>query len=137
MNICHFSGNLGRDPELRYTPGGKAVCELNVAANERWTNRDGERQERTEWMRVTVWGATAEACEKYLSTGSKVLVTGRLQTDEYDDKDGIRRWSTKIIAQQVEFLDSRGDREGGSPRSESSRSSAPAPSVDPNDLPFE
>lgn len=137
-------GNLGRDPDLRYTPGGAAVCEFSMACTERWTNRDGERQERTEWVRVTAWNRTAEACNEYLAKGSKVYVEGKLQTDEYE-KDGIRRWSTKIQASQVLFLDSRSDREGGRSggggggyaRSEPRAEAAAPAGVDPNDLPFE
>lgn len=112
VNRVILVGNLGADPELRTVGGDRAVCNLSVATNETFKGKDGARQERTEWHRVSVWGVTAENCAKFLSKGSKVYVEGRLQTRSYD-KDGEKRYSTDIVAERVVFLDSK--REGDRP----------------------
>jgi len=111
VNKVILIGNLGRDPELRYTQGGQAVANFTLATTERFSGRDGgERQERTEWHRVTAWGRTAELCAQYLSKGRSVYVEGRLQTREWEDKEGQKRRTTEIVALSVQFL---GGREGG------------------------
>ena len=104
VNKVILVGNLGRDPELRFTQGGTAVCQLNLATTRSYNNRNNERVEDTEWHRVVVWGKQAEHCEKYLSKGRQVYVEGRLQTRSYDDKDGVKRWSTEVVADTVQFL---------------------------------
>lgn len=98
--IC---GNLGADPELRYTNSGTAVCNLSVAVNEKWSDKQGQKQERTTWYKVTVWGAQAENCEKYLTKGRQVLVEGRIKTDSYE-KDGVTHYTWELVAQNVTFL---------------------------------
>jgi single-strand DNA-binding protein len=111
VNKVILIGNLGRDPELRYTQGGQAVANFTLATTERFAGRDGgERQERTEWHRVTAWGRTAELCAQYLSKGRSVYVEGRLQTREWEDKEGQKRRTTEVVALSVQFL---GGREGG------------------------
>jgi len=105
LNKVMLIGRLGADPELKQTQGGQAVANLRVATTETWTDRDGQRQERTEWHRVTVWGKPAEACGKYLSKGRLVYVEGYLQTREYTDKDGAARKATDVVAREVLFLD--------------------------------
>jgi single-strand DNA-binding protein len=112
VNKVIIIGNLGADPELRYTQGGQAVSNFRVATNEKWTDKEGKPQERTEWHRVVVWGRQAENCEKYLSKGRQVYVEGRLQTREWDDKDGNKRYTTEVVAQTVQFL-SGGTGSGG------------------------
>jgi single-strand DNA-binding protein len=103
-------GNLGKDPETRYLPSGAAVCNFSIAVSESWKDKQtGEQKERTEWMNIEVWGNTAEACQKYLTKGSQCYVEGKLQTDKWQDKDGNDRWSTKIRADSVQFLGSKGD----------------------------
>jgi len=104
-------GNLGADPELRYTNGGTAVCSLRVATTETWTDKDGNKQERTEWHQISVWGKQAENCGQYLAKGRQVYVEGRLQSREYDDKEGVKRKVWEIQADRVNFLG--GGREGG------------------------
>ena len=104
LNKVMIIGNLGSNPEKRYTQGGQAVTNFNVATNERWTDRDGKPQERTEWHKVVVWGKQAETCEKYLAKGRSVYVEGRLQTRDWQDKDGNKRYTTEIVAQNVQFL---------------------------------
>jgi single-strand DNA-binding protein len=114
VNKVILVGRLGRDPEIRYTQGGQAVANFTVATNERWLGKDGERQERTEWHRIVVWGKQAETCSEYLSKGRQVYLEGRLQTREWEDKDGNKRWTTEIVATTVQFLGSRGDSGGDS-----------------------
>lgn len=103
VNKVILIGKLGRDPEMRHTPSGSGVCTLNVATTETW-NDNGNRQERTEWHRVTVWGKQGENCAKYLAKGRSVYIEGRLQTRSWDDKDGQKRYSTDIVATTVQFL---------------------------------
>ena len=114
VNKVILVGNLGADPDMRYTPSGQGVCELRVATSESWNDKNGQRQERTEWHRIVVWGKRAEVCSKYLSKGRQVYVEGRIQTRTYDDKDGNKRYITEIIAADVQFLGG-GGREGGAP----------------------
>jgi single-strand DNA-binding protein len=114
VNKVILVGNLGADPELRYTPGGAAVCELRLATNESWTDKNGQRQERTEWHRIVVWGKRAEVVSKYLSKGRQVYVEGRIRTRSWEDKEGNKRYTTEIIANDVQFLGGRGGEGGGS-----------------------
>src|SRR4051812_14224844 len=108
INKVIIIGNLGKDPELRYTPQGQAVVNFPVATSENWTDKSGQKQERTEWHKVVVWGKLGELCSKYLSKGRKAFVEGRLQTRAWDDKDGQKRYTTEIVANNVQFLDSAG-----------------------------
>lgn len=112
LNRVQIIGHLGADVELRTTPGGIAVGDLRIATTER-VKRDDQWTDEVEWHRVTVWAATAENCAKYLRKGSKVHVEGRIKTEVWE-KDGEKRYTTKIIAQRVIFLDSKADREGRS-----------------------
>jgi single-strand DNA-binding protein len=104
VNKVILIGNLGADPDMRYTPSGTGVCELRLATNESWTDKSGQKQERTEWHRVVVWGKLAEIVSKYLSKGRQVYVEGRLRTRSWDDKEGNKRYTTEIIANDVQFL---------------------------------
>jgi single-strand DNA-binding protein len=104
VNKVILVGNLGADPDMRYTPGGAGVCELRLATNETWNDKNGQRQERTEWHRVVVWGKRAELCAKYLSKGRQCYVEGRLRTRSWDDKDGNKRYTTEVVATDVQFL---------------------------------
>jgi len=109
LNRVMIIGNLGQDPELRYTPNQTAVATFSVATTDYRTTPDGQRQEMTEWHRVVVWSKVAENCAKYLAKGRTVFVEGRLQTRSWDDKQtGQKRYSTEIIAQNVQFLSSPG-----------------------------
>ena len=114
---------------MRYTPSGQGVCELRLATSESWNDKNGQRQERTEWHRIVVWGKRAEVCSKYLSKGRQVFVEGRIQTRTYDDKDGNKRYITEIIANDVQFLGG-GGREGASTggRSRDDNAGPPPPS---------
>ena len=113
VNKVFIMGHLGQDPELRYTQNQTAVATLNVATTESW-NKDGQRQEQTEWHRVIVWSRQAENCAKYLSKGRAVFVEGRLQTRSWEDKNGQKRYTTEISATSVQFMPS-GNNSGASP----------------------
>jgi len=113
VNKVILVGNLGRDPELRYIPSGQAVANFTLATNERWRDKEGNNQERTEWHRIVVWGKSAENCAQYLQKGRSVYIEGRLQTREWEDKDGNKRQTTETIAQTVQFLGGRGGAGGG------------------------
>jgi single-strand DNA-binding protein len=108
VNKVILVGNLGRDPELRYIPSGQAVANFTLATNDRWRDKEGNNQERTEWHRIVVWGKSAENCAQYLQKGRSVYIEGRLQTREWEDKDGNKRQTTETIAQTVQFLGGRG-----------------------------
>src|SRR5256885_15070207 len=114
VNKVILVGNLGKDPEVRYTPGGQAVANFTIATNEAWTGKDGQKQERTEWHRIVVWGKTAENCGEYLSKGRQVYIEGRLQTREWTNKEGVKQYTTEVVANPgggVVFL-AGGDRGG-------------------------
>lgn len=106
-------GHLGKDPEVRYTPSGQAVANFNIAVSESWNDKQGQRQERTEWIRIVVWGKTAELCGEYLAKGRQVYLEGKLQTREWNDRDGNKKWTTEVVANTVQFLGSRGEGGGG------------------------
>lgn len=107
LNKAMLIGNLGRDPELKYTPSGDAVCNFSIATSESWTDKSGTKQERTEWHNIVVWRKLAEICQRYLTKGSKVYIEGRIQSREYDAKDGSKRRVTEIVATQMVMLGSR------------------------------
>ena len=147
VNKVVLVGHLGADPELKYTGTGKAVCNLRLATTETWKDKGGQRQEKTEWHRVTVWGDTADNCAKYLAKGRLVYVEGKLQTRSYE-KDGQKHYATDIVAERVVFLSSgrdgggqsAGDDDGGE-RQRDSRRGAPAANSNPppandDDIPF-
>jgi single-strand DNA-binding protein len=113
VNKVILIGNLGADPELRYTPGGQAVCDIRLATNESWTDKNGQKQERTEWHRVVMWGKPAEICKQYLTKGQKLYIEGRLQTRSWDDKEGNKRYSTEIVANDFMFLGGGSGRDAG------------------------
>ena len=104
VNKVILVGNLGRDAELRYTPGGAAVATLNLATTEVWNDKNQQRQEKTEWHRVVLWGKQAESLQEYLTKGKQIYVEGRLQTRQWDDKDGNKRYTTEIKADRITLL---------------------------------
>ena len=118
VNKVILIGNLGADPELKYTPSSRALCNLRIATTDIFKDKGGQRQERTEWHRVTVWGDQAENCSKYLTKGRSVYIEGRLQTRSYD-KDGQKHYATDVVADRVVFLGSGGGGgSGGAPGGE-------------------
>jgi single-strand DNA-binding protein len=104
VNKVILVGNLGKDPEVRYTQTGSAVANFSIATSEQWNDRDGKRQERTEWHNIVVWGKQAETCGQYLAKGRQVYVEGSIRTRSYDDKTGVKRYVTEIVAQRIQFL---------------------------------
>lgn len=109
LNKAMLIGRLGQDPEVRYTQSNTAVANFSLATNERYKDRNGEYQERTEWHRVVAWGRTAEICQEYLKKGSLVYIEGPIQTREWEDKDGQKKYTTEVKALTMQMLDSRGD----------------------------
>lgn len=103
INKVMLIGRLGQDPELKYTPSGAAVCNFSVATSDSWTDKAGQKQERTEWHRIVVWGKLAELCNQYLSKGRQAFIEGSLQTRSWE-KDGVKRYTTEINGRNVQFL---------------------------------
>ena len=117
VNKVILVGNLGRDAELRYTPGGAAVATISIATTEVWNDKGGQRQEKTEWHRIVLWGKTAESLNEYLTKGKQIYVEGRLQTRQWDDKGGNKRYTTEIRGDRVVLLGGgSGGRGGGMAR---------------------
>jgi single-strand DNA-binding protein len=133
MNKMIIIGNLGRDPEMRYTPSGQAVTNFTVATNYKYTTADGEAREETEWFRISVWGRQAETCNQYLSKGRKVYVEGRLRSRSFETQDGQTRFQNEINATDVRFIDTQASRVEEFPQ-ESERSGDTG--MEPDDLPF-
>ena len=128
VNKVIIIGNLGRDPEVRYTPSGSAVCNVSVATTRNWKNRDsGEKQEETEWHRVVFYDRLAEIAGEYLKKGRPVYVEGRLKTRKWQDKEGKDTYTTEIIAEQMQLLGSREGMGGGAGPDDAGGRSAPAP----------
>ena len=127
VNKAILIGNLGADPEVRFTPGGQAVANFRIATSESWKDKEGNKQEKTEWHRIVVWGKLAELCGEYLKKGRQAYVEGRLQTREWTDKEGKKNYTTEVVANQVTFLGGRdgagaGAGSGAGPRSTAVRS---------------
>jgi single-strand DNA-binding protein len=143
VNKVILVGNLGRDAEIRYTPGGAAVSKFSIATTEVWNDKSGQRQERTEWHNIDLWGKQAESLSEYLLKGKQVYIEGRLQTDEYTDKEGIKRKSTKVRCDKLVLLGGGGGRGGSVDRSSSGDSMGSSPSgpemseaLTDDDIPF-
>jgi single-strand DNA-binding protein len=109
LNRVQLIGYLGRDPESKYTPTGKRVTDFPIGISQRWKDNSGELREHTEWIHIEAWGRLAEICHEYLAKGSLVYIEGRLRTNRYEDEDGESRYFTKVVAQTVQFLDSRAE----------------------------
>ena len=138
VNKVILIGRLGGDPELRSTPGGTSVASFTLATNETWTDKDGTKQERTEWHRIVVWSRLAEICGQYLRKGSQVYIEGRLQTRSWEDKQGNQRKTTEIVARDMQMLGARS--EGNGARSEAGAGTpefaAETVKIADDDLPF-
>lgn len=141
MNKAILIGNLGKDAEMRFTQGGTAVATFNIATTEKFTDRDGNKKEDTQWHTIVVWGKTAEAIHQYLTKGKQVAVEGKIQTRKWTDKEGKDRWSTEIRADRVQLLGGgRGESGGGGGRAHSGGSGdehdQSAGPVNDDDIPF-
>ncbi len=128
VNKAILVGRLGRDPEMRYTGGGTPVCNFSLATDESYTDKSGERQKKTEWHNIVVWGKLAENCAKLLSKGSLCYVEGRLQTREWNDRDGNKRKTTEIVINRMRVLTPKESGQGEPPEE--------APEITDNDIPF-
>ncbi len=124
LNKAMIIGRLGADPEVRYTQSNTAVATMNVATTERYKDRNGEQQENTEWHRVVAWSRRAEICQEYLKKGSLVYFEGPIQTNEWEDKEGQKRYTTEIKALNMQMLDSKGSSGGGGGNKQAAKSSA-------------
>ena len=144
VNKAILVGNLGKDPEVRHLEGGVAVARFPIATSETFKDKNGEKQERTEWHNIVVWRGLAEVAEKYLKKGQSVYIEGKIRTSNYQDKEGIQRYSTEIVADNMTMLGGRGDSGASGNNQDSGNASAgnrtetPAPAFEgePDDLPF-
>jgi len=139
VNKVILVGNLGANPEMRFTQGGQAVANLRIATTERWTDKSGQKQEATEWHRVVVWGKQAEIVGQYLTKGRQVFIEGRIRTRQWQDQTGQKRFTTEIVAQNVQMLGGRGDRppeETGATVPAEEHASADFGSGPDDDIPF-
>ena len=141
INKAILIGRLGRDPEVRYTPDGTAVANFSIATSEGWKDKDsGEKRERTEWHRIVAFGRLGEICGEYLSKGKQVYIEGRIQTREWEDKEGVKRYTTEIVASQMQMLGSREDaypsQRGSDIRKDEAVPGHDFPSAQDDDIPF-
>jgi len=140
INKVILLGNLGADPEIRYTAGGTAVATLRVATTEQWKDKDGEKKEHTEWHRVIVWGRLGEICGEILEKGSKVYIEGKNQTREWTDQNGVKKYTTEVVAKEMKALSRRksdgGDRPGYESHHEDSSFPEPPMGGTGEDVPF-
>jgi single-strand DNA-binding protein len=135
VNKVILVGNLGADPEIRYTPSGTAVANFRIATSENRTNKEGQKETRTEWHRIVTFGRLAEICGEYLSKGKQVYIEGRIQTRQWDDRDGNKRYTTEIIANTMQMLGRAGDQPKEVPESEPPQAEEPTP-PELDDVPF-
>lgn len=139
VNKVIIVGRLGADPELKSVGNGQSVARLNVATSEMWTGKDGQKQERTEWHRIVVWGKQAENCAKFLAKGRQVYVEGRLQTRSWEDQAGQKKYATEVVANTVQFLGGGNSASAGAgAHTEAFNDFGPEPSFDQSsdDIPF-
>jgi single-strand DNA-binding protein len=137
VNKAILIGNLGRDPEVRYLPSGQTVANFTIATSDSYTDRAGTRQERTDWHNIVVYGKQAELCGQYLKKGRQVYVEGRIQTRQYDAKDGSgKRYRTEIVAQRVQFLGGRAGAPGAGAEEPAEMAGETPPTIDDEDIPF-
>jgi len=137
VNKAILIGNLGKDPEMRYTPSGQAVTTFSIATSEKWRDKEGQQQERTDWHSIVVWGRQAEIASEYLKKGRPVYLEGRIQNRSYEDKDGNKKYISEIVVQRMQFLGGRPDQQGGGQSSkDQANDMPPEPAGDDDDLPF-
>lgn len=138
VNKVILVGNLGRDPDMRYLPSGEAVANLAIATTDNWTDKQGNKQETTEWHRVSFFGKTAEVCGQYLKKGGQVYVEGSIRTRKYTDKEGVEKFATEIRGDRMQMLGSKGERSEPVPRPQQAGGGAPSGFDDDGfgDVPF-
>jgi single-strand DNA-binding protein len=137
VNKAILIGNLGRDPEIRYTPSGQAVASFTLATSEKWRDKEGQMQERTDWHNIVCWGRQAELANQYLKKGRPVYIEGRIQNRSYDDKEGNKKYISEVVAQRLQFLGGRPDDAGSAGGSHQETPEMPPETVnEDDDLPF-
>jgi single-strand DNA-binding protein len=138
VNKVILIGRLGKDPELKYTPGGKAVCNFSLATSERWTGQDGQKNESTTWHNIVSWGKQAEVMKEYLRKGREVYLEGRIDNRSYEDKEGNKRYISEVVVQSFQFIGNRGGTEdpAGPPAGDTGSQAPPGDSGGDDDLPF-
>jgi single-strand DNA-binding protein len=139
VNKVFLIGRLGADPEVRYTPEGTMVTSFRLATDEQWKDKSGQKVQRTEWHRIVTFGKLAEICGNYLSKGKLIFVDGRIRTQSWEDKEGNKRYTTEIVAANMQMLDSKGQGKGQEPAGEDRFPSEPNPDVNvipEDDVPF-
>jgi single-strand DNA-binding protein len=134
LNKCILIGNLGADPEIRYTKESMPVATFSIATTERWADKSGNKKESTEWHRVVAWNKLAEICGEHLKKGAKVYIEGKIQTRKWQDKNGNDKYTTEVIAREMKMLDSSGGNTGGG--NTGADAPPPAPSYTGDDVPF-
>ncbi|MBI5893469.1 MAG: single-stranded DNA-binding protein [Deltaproteobacteria bacterium] len=135
LNKVMLIGNLGADPEVKYTPSGTAVTNFRIATSEKWKDKEGKVQDRVEWHRIVTFGKLAEICGEYLVKGKQVYIEGRIQTRSWDDKDGNKKYMTEVVANTMQMLGSADNKQKGQAVEEAGFSQESAPAVD-EDVPF-
>ncbi len=137
VNKALIIGNLGQDPEIKYTQSGSPVANLSVATSERWKDKNtGEQKEQTEWHRVVVFGRLAEIAEQYLKKGSKIFIEGKIQTRNWEDADGNKKYTTEVVAREMTMLDSKASMSSDAPSSDSPSKETPKDESFEEDIPF-
>lgn len=137
INKVIIVGNLGSDPEVKTLGSGQSLARFSIATSESWTGKDGQKNDRTEWHRIVAWGKLAEICGKHLSKGRQVYVEGKLQTSKYEDNQGQTKYSTEIVASNVQFLGGKGERSSSSRGDDGPTDFGPEPSFNSTeDIPF-
>lgn len=137
VNKVILVGNLGTDPEIRYTPSGSAVANFSLATKDQWTGKDGQKEEKTEWHKIVAWGRLGEICGEYLKKGSQVYIEGRIQTRSWEDRDGNKRYTTEIHAFSMQMLGSASKKEGGEAKAPGERIPVEEPiNIPEDDIPF-
>ncbi|MEE8257407.1 MAG: single-stranded DNA-binding protein [Acidobacteriota bacterium] len=139
INKVILIGRLGRDPEVKYTPSGQAVAKFSIATDETYKDRNGEQQRRTEWHNIVAWRRLAEICGEYLAKGKLVYIEGRIQTRQWEDREGNKRNTTEIVAREMKMLSPKGEGDRSEPSSQQSESTpapAPSPEITDDDIPF-
>lgn len=134
INKAILIGRLGKDPEVRYTPDGTMVTNFNLATDEQWKDKNGEKVQKTEWHRIVTFGKLAEICGNYLVKGKLIFIEGRIQTRSWDDKEGVKRYTTEIVANDMKMLDSKGQAKPGDATPDAS--SSPNSQTPMDDVPF-
>ena len=136
VNKAMLIGRLGKDPEVRYTPDGTMVTNFNLATDEQWKDKNGEKVQKTEWHRIVTFGKLAEICGNYLVKGKLIFVEGRIQTRSWEDKDGVKRFTTEIIASNMQMLDSKAQSKADDSSLETSSVTSNNAGTSTDDVPF-